>query len=439
MLSLEESVRQFIASEQLLTTGDSHLVALSGGADSVALLLALHRLGYHVEAAHCNFRLRGSESDRDEAFARNLCGRLGVAFHTIHFDTRTYASLHKVSIEMAARELRYRYFEQLRQDIGAGGICVAHHQDDAVETLLLNLVRGTGIHGLTGLRPRNGHVVRPLLCVSRAQILHYLNDLGQDYVTDSTNLVADVTRNKIRLQILPLLHDINPAASASIAKTARRMSAVERVFNRSVQASLEQLTENNRLPIGELLQHPAPEYLLFEWLTPRSFTPQQIEQIFDSLDVPSGRIFCSATHQVAVDRGCLVVEECRPQLPTRSIPEPGTYRYTEDEKWRFTLTDGAAISKKPECATLDASSLRFPLTIRPVQAGDRFQPFGMSGSRLVSDYLTDLKLTVFEKRRQLVVTDATGTIVWLAGKRTSQRFAVSTSTRQTLTIEVLKG
>ena len=168
---IEETVRQYIAKEQLLSADALHLVALSGGADSVALLLILKRLGYTVEAVHCNFHLRGEESNRDEIFVRELCEKVEVKLHLIHFDTVAYAELHQVSIEMAARQLRYRYFEQLRQDIGAEEVCVAHHRDDAVETLLMNLVRGTGIHGLTGIRPRNGHVVRPLLCLSREQIV----------------------------------------------------------------------------------------------------------------------------------------------------------------------------------------------------------------------------------------------------------------------------
>ena len=162
-----QKVSEFIAKHQLLSHDDLHLVALSGGADSVALLLILQQLGYRIEAAHCNFRLRGEESDRDEEFVKSLCRKRNIQLHIIHFDTNEYAALHQVSIEMAARDLRYGYFRQLCQDIGATSVCVAHHRDDAVETSLMNLLRGSGIHGLTGIRPKNGHVVRPLLCVSR--------------------------------------------------------------------------------------------------------------------------------------------------------------------------------------------------------------------------------------------------------------------------------
>ena len=230
-------VADFIAKHQLLSRDGLHIVALSGGADSVALLLVLKQLGYRIEAAHCNFHLRGEESDRDEAFVCQLCAEQNIPIHRAHFDTRDYAALHKVSIEMAARELRYGYFHQLRQDLGAETVCVAHHRDDAVETLLMNLMNGSGIHGLTGIRPKNGAVVRPLLGVSRADIEEFLHSIGQSFVTDSTNAVDDVLRNKIRLHLIPLMQQILPKSSETIAKTAAYMKEVEQVFDAAVQTA----------------------------------------------------------------------------------------------------------------------------------------------------------------------------------------------------------
>ena len=429
VLNIEKAVGQFIAEEHLLSHGALNLVAVSGGADSVALLLILRRLGYQVEAVHCNFRLRGAESDRDEQFVVSLCREQGVPLHISHFDTNTYADIHQVSIEMAARQLRYRYFEQLRCDVGASEVCVAHHRDDAVETLIMNLVRGTGIHGLTGIRPRNGHVVRPLLCVSRADILSYLDSCGQPYVVDSSNLVPDVVRNKIRLEVLPLLRQINPAASENIAQTARRMSDAERLFNAAVRSAVEQLVVGGAVSISDLLRQPSPECILFELLSPHGFSPAQVQQIAAILHAPrSGCLFQSPTHELTVHCGSLIVEERRQPLPELTIPEPGLYRYTEEVSLRISLTDDVVVSRSPQCATLDAAKVRFPLTVRPVRPADRFSPFGMKGSRLVSDYLTDRKLSIFEKRRQTVVVDAEGCIVWLIGQRTDQRFAVDGST-----------
>lgn len=432
-----QRVKAYIARYGLLEYGQRHLVALSGGADSVALLLMLRQLGYSVEAVHCNFKLRGPESDRDEQFVQQLCHRLGLMLHVVHFDTRSYAELHHVSIEMAARQLRYGYFQQLRLDTGAQTVCVAHHQDDAVETLLMNLLRGTGIHGLTGIRPRNGHVVRPLLCVSRAEILSYLQASNQDYVTDSTNLVADVVRNRLRLEVLPLLHAINPAASAGIARTAQLMGEAELVFNAAVSSALDMLVVDHTISIDRLLAQPSPEYLLHELLSPMGFTPSQVKQLTACLTASEGgQVFRSAAYEVAVDRGRIIFEQRRAPLPMLRIPEPGNYSYAEDMMWRVTQTCQVAVSKQPHCATLDADKVDFPLTVRPTAVGDRFHPFGMKGTRLVSDYLTDRKFSILEKRRQLVVTDGHGSIVWLVGQRTDQRFAIDSATRRVLTLTV---
>ena len=433
MNTLKGRVGAYIEKEGLLPKKELHIVALSGGADSVALLLVLKQLGYDVEAAHCNFRLRGEESDRDEQFVKALCLQNKVPLHLIHFDTKAYAELHQVSIEMAARELRYRYFEQLRQDIGAEDVCVAHHQDDAVETLLMNLIRGTGIHGLTGIRPRNGHIVRPLLCVTRAEIVRFLDSLHQPYVTDSTNLVPDVVRNKIRLEVLPLLQQINPAATENIARTARWMSEAEKVYNDAFNISL--FTSHSSLftsPISTLLTKPSPECFLFELLTPHGFTSSQVEQVFDALKGPSGRVFQSPTHELLIDRDQLIIEERHEPFAPMRIPESGLYRLPDGRQFRAETSDEVAVSRDPHCATLDASKVRFPLTLRTVQTGDRFQPYGMKGTRLVSDYLTDRKRTLFEKRRQLVVTDAQGEILWLVGERVAHCYAVTDATRSIL-------
>ena len=216
-------VQEFIGKQQLLADDARVLVALSGGADSVALLRILLSLGYRCHGVHCNFHLRGEESNRDERFVTELCHALGVPCEVVHFDTLAYAAEHKVSVEMAARELRYREFERLRQEHHLDVIAVAHHQDDAVETLLLNLIRGAGINGLTGMKVRNGPIVRPLLCLTRDEVVNYLEYLGQPYVTDSTNLTDMYARNKVRLQLLPLMEQINPAAKSNIMQAAMHL------------------------------------------------------------------------------------------------------------------------------------------------------------------------------------------------------------------------
>ena len=499
-------VRHFAHHHQLFTPRGKYIIALSGGADSVSLLLVLKHLesefDISLEAAHCNFHLRGDESLRDEQFCQQLCRRLHVPLHLVHFDTHAYADLHHVSIEMAARDLRYTYFEQLRRDIRAQDICVAHHRDDSVETLLLNLVRGTGLRGLRGIQPRNAHIIRPLLSHSRQQIEQYLDALGESYVTDSTNLHNDVKRNKIRLNIIPLLRELNPSASQSIFETSLRVTEALKIFDDAIQRSIADVTtppsgdtcrgctclkcpnqsvencpnqpllvhlrqvpplsnctnqpvadvtipqtqnsklktQNSKLIISvpRLKQQPSPEYTLHEILSPRGFTSAQIEQIYTSLDtIPTGKIITSCTHELAFDRSTLILQ---PKTPTplvrpMHIPETGTYVLSDNLKLKVETEecgDRYEPCRTADCASLDASDIKFPLTLRHIQPGDRFVPFGMTGTKLLSDYLTDRKKNIFEKRAQLVLTDAQQRILWLVGERTDNRFRITPNTQQAL-------
>lgn len=431
-------VERYIEKHKLLKPSELYLVALSGGADSVALLLLLKNAHFNVHAAHCNFRLRGEESDRDEAFCVELCRRLGVELHRAHFDTREYAELHKVSIEMAARELRYKWFEQLRQDIGAAGICVAHHRDDSVETVLLNLVRGTGLRGLTGIQPRNGYILRPLLCVSRVEIEAFLKEKGQKYVTDSTNLEADVQRNIVRLEVLPLLRKLNPAVAENIQRTAENLVEAQQVLN----VAIAKINGSNILNLSDIEIYDSSEYLAFEWLKKYGFNGNQVRQI---LEAETGKIISSMTgYDVLKDRGRLIVEPALEPFKPMRIPEEGTYvmggsdaefvgKNTENKTLRVRKMP-VYVSKDPHIATLDATKVSFPLTVRRVEEGDWMQPYGMKGRKLLSDLMTDLKMTVFEKRRQLVVVDSQGVIVWAIGLRIADFVAVSDAT--TTVVEV---
>ncbi len=423
---------KFISSQQLLSADGLHLVALSGGADSVAMMLVLKALDYRIEAVHCNFHLRGEESDRDELFVKDLCNREQVPLHLIHFDTNEYASLHQVSIEMAARELRYRYFAQLIEDMGADTVCVAHHRDDAVETLLMNLLRGAGIHGLTGIRARNGHIVRPLLCAGRKDILRALESIGQEYVTDSTNLEPDVLRNKVRLQLIPLLRKLNPAASENIARTSYYMSEAEKIYD----AWFDTAAHGDNLSISSLMSSPSPLCVLHEWLAPFGFNRIQISEILESIaSAQSGREFSSPTHTLVIDREELILAPIEPPMKPFVIPETGLYRIEETTSLRVSLIEGSSeISREPDVCTVDAAKVKFPLTLRPVQAGDRFVPFGMKGSKLISDFLTDQKLSLIDKRRQLVLADSTGLIFWVLGLRTANPCRVTPSTSSILRI-----
>ena len=418
-------VKDYIKQHNLLNSNDLYIVALSGGADSVALLLFLDEMGYQVHAAHCNFHLRGAESDRDEAFCESLCLQKNIPFHRIHFDTLTYAETHHVSVEMAARELRYGYFEQLRKDIGAAGICVAHHRDDSVETVLLNLIRGTGLRGLTGIQPRKGYILRPLLCVSRQEIEHFLQERGQEYVTDSTNLVADVLRNKLRLQIIPLLQTLNPAAIDNILRSTEHLAEAQLVLD-SISYKLKSVKQ---LYFSKLEEFGSREYALYEWAKQYGFNGPQVK---DMLTAETGSVFSSSMgYDLLVDRDSYLVEPILKPYKEVRIPEEGTYILDEITKIKVKKCP-AYVSKNPSVATLDAQKVAFPLTVRRVEEGDRMQPYGMRGTKLLSDLMTDCKLSLFDKRRQLVVVDAQGVVIWAVGLRVSQQVAVTDHTSEVL-------
>ena len=418
-------VKDYIKQHNLLNSNDLYIVALSGGADSVALLLFLDEMGYQVHAAHCNFHLRGAESDRDEAFCESLCLQKNIPFHRIHFDTLTYAETHHVSVEMAARELRYGYFEQLRKDIGASGICVAHHRDDSVETVLLNLIRGTGLRGLTGIQPRKGYILRPLLCVSRQEIEQYLQAKGQSYVTDSTNLVAEVQRNVVRLKVLPLLETINPAVADNIQRTAENLTEAQSVLD----VAIENIRNAKILEYRELERFDSREYILYEWAKQYGFNGPQVK---DMLTAETGSVFSSSMgYDLLVDRDRYAVELSLKPFKNVRIPEVGNYVLPNDNKLSVVKC-APNISKDCNKATLDAHKVVFPLTVRRVEKGDWMIPYGMQGRKLLSDLMTDNKLSVFDKRRQLVVVDAQGVIVWAVGLRTDNRCRVDADTQEVL-------
>lgn len=438
-------VKRYIETNQLLSANGLYLVALSGGSDSVALFRVMIDLGYRIEAMHCNFHLRGAESDRDEAFCENLCAEQNVPFHRAHFDTMSYAALHKVSIEMAARELRYNYFEKLRADLAADGILVAHHRDDSVETLLINLIRGTGLHGLQGISCKNGYIIRPLLDVSRDEIVNYLDDAKQKYVTDSSNNIDDVTRNKIRLNIIPLLNKINPSASVDIAKTANRIRQAAYIFDEAIKKSVNKVVVKKTdsciyIDLSKLKSMVSSEYILYSIIHDYSFSPSQIEQISENFDAPSGKMWTSKTHNLLVDRGMLIVCKINSYDNNKrimKIPENGNYFYNENLEFRFKVSDITADftpSKVADMITLDADKIHFPLTIRHIKTADRFVPFGMDGSKLLSDFLTDNKLTVFDKQQQLVIEDAQGNIIWVVGIRTDNRYRITCKSKRCLAI-----
>lgn len=459
-------VKTYIDTHKLLRPDGRYIVGLSGGADSVALLLILKELGYCVEAAHCNFHLRGKESQRDEEYCINLCKEQDVKLHLTRFQTAEYAELHKVSIEMSARTLRYNYFEALRQDIGADAVCVAHHRDDSVETVLLNLVRGTGLRGLMGIRPRNKYIIRPLLSCSKADIEAYLAVKEQAFVTDSSNLVADVKRNKLRLEVVPTLKEINPSFDETIIKMSESIGEAQKIINASLKSAfssivsvenddadtlfsqlqdgtLKQTLPNLRIDIAALKAYVSPEYFLFYLLIPYGFTSPQVRGIASSLLSETGKGYITDSYTLLFDRKMILVSQREKTAPKPlELLETGKYIYSEHcsiEIKEEAVDCNFTIPTASNEIVVDKAKVHFPLVLRRTATADRFRPFGMRGSKLVSDYLTNLKVDAVSKRKQLVLVDGNGEIMWVVGRRSSETYRIGSTTTTALRIRFLSS
>ena len=407
----------------------------------MALLSVLVRLGYACVALHCDFHLRGEESERDAAFARTFAESLGVPFYQTDFDTVAYAREHHLSIEMAARALRYAWFEELRERLGAQAIAVAHHRDDSVETVVMNLIRGTGIRGLTGIRPRNGFVVRPLLCVSRADIVAWLENQGIRYVTDSTNLSDAYTRNFIRLNVLPLLERINPSVREAIARSAEHLSAVASVYAYEIARAREEvIVSEGCLSIEALCRFPAPEAILYELLKEYGFSRWVSAEVFDALRKESGKVFYSKTHRLLKDRAYLwIVPLEREAEKTSFLLDPSREIYREPVGLTFRelpITPDFQIEKNRRFAYFDADKLRLPLTLRKWREGDWFVPFGMKGRQKLSDYFSDHKFSRIEKEKAWLLCSGDA-IIWLIGERADNRFRIDSGTKRVLAVNFL--
>ena len=444
----------FAAQQHLFPSGQAVLLAVSGGRDSVVMAHLFHRASIPFAIAHCNFHLRPGDCDRDEAFVRSLAASCGVPCHVASFDTRAVAAATGESIEQAARRLRYEYFAQLiaQNSKLMTAVATAHHLDDSIETFFLNLFRGTGIAGLHGIRPysklktQNSKlitVVHPMLCFSRADIDDYVRRHGLHYVEDSTNAELDARRNRIRLQLMPLLRELYPSVDDTMRANMERLHDTEIIYRASVDELRAQLVHpcTPRLPGLDLPMlaldiealssfHFPLSTFIFELLQPYGFSAAVAADIAAALHAPrTGSRFISPSHEAVIDRNRLVIAHLAPVV----APTLTTLRSPFSAHHSPLSTVGT-----PLVEHIDAASVSLPLAVRPWQPSDRFHPLGMRGSRLVSDFLKDCKLNAIEKRRVHVAVDAGGRIVWVIGLRLDDRFRLTETTTEILSLSVEK-
>ena len=418
-----EQLQAYINRYNLIAEGDKVVLALSGGIDSMVLAGLLLKSKVEFVAAHCNFHLRGEESDGDEKFVRDYAERNGIQCFVKHFETEKYAAEQGISIEMAARDLRYAWFEELRQQLNYDKIAVAHHADDQAETFFINLLRGAGLNGLKGMKPQNGVIIRPLLWASREQIRKYAVENQILWREDHTNAESVYLRNKIRNQLLPVFDELQSEARQGLYKSLEHLAAENELYRELLQEKLCQIIEYNgdiqRIPHSAFLIQHSSFQLLFEWLRQYGFNTDQCHFIYDALGSGVGNQYCSPTHCVVIGRDDLQLSEIKEKTDDEIQIEIGEEEILFPVHLCFSKLEKTAdffIDKSPYVAQLDFDKLKFPLTLRHWRHGDRFHPLGMKGSKLLSNFFVDQKFTEYQKQN-------------VVGYRIDERFKVSNSTK----------
>ncbi|ESU28269.1 tilS protein [Flavobacterium limnosediminis JC2902] len=416
--------------------GKKLLLAVSGGIDSMVLVELLHHLKFDISVAHCNFNLRGDESDGDTEFVKSTCEKYSIKFYVKHFETKEYANLHKLSIQVAARQLRYDWFNELLEKKGFDYLLTAHHLDDSVETFLINFTRGTGLEGLTGIPQQNEKIVRPLLIFTREDIEEYSKENNIEWREDSSNASDKYLRNKLRHKVIPILKELNPGFSDSFLQTLENLQQSESMVDdasRIVYHEVVQDSDNEkRINLSELMMLPNYQAYLYQWLKPFRFTAWK--DIYDLVSAQSGRQVFSEEYRLLKDRDTLILAK-KNELKLEVYP---VYEDVENlnvplkisvcNKSDFRLDD-------KRCIFADKDTLKFPLEFRKWEEGDYFYPFGMTGKKKLSKYFKDEKFSLIDKENTwLLCSD--NEVVWVVGKRADRRFSVNETTRNIIKIEL---
>lgn len=443
-----DSFKIFLSEKCLFQGSERVLLALSGGVDSMVMAHLFREAGISYGIAHCNFQLRGEASDGDEQLVRRYAKASGIPFYHSAFSTKEIAEKEGESIQVTARRLRYEWLEKIRREEGYDLIATAHHLNDTAETVLYNLAKGCGIRGLLGIPVRREQIIRPLLFATRQEVEAFAAERGIDWREDASNLETYYVRNKIRLEVLPLLKAVNPQLEKTMAANIQRFRDTEALFQFAVEdiarrVKKEEAPGSITIRVEDLANYPAPATVLYEILRPYGFVPAQAIAVLERAEGQPGAIFLSREWRLLIDRGEIRLEPVQNieevpielQLTTSSAAVP--------EGWfDIDRLDGkpAVISADPHTAMLDADLLEWPLRLRRWKPGDFFYPFGMKGQRKkLQDLFTDEKLSRFDKEKVWIIETANGDICWVAGYRIDDRFRISSSTSRYLVLKYHKN
>ncbi len=433
------SVKDNIYKNNLFTKKNKILLAVSGGADSIFLLFVLKDLGYDIQIAHCNFNLRDVESDQDEQFVKDIADKYSIKCYVRSFDTLKYAEENKLSIQMAARQLRYDWFEELLVENNFSCIATGHHKDDSIETFLINLIRGSGISGLCGIQMINNKIVRPLLSFKRNQIEEFLTKKNIKYRNDSSNSDIKYLRNNIRHQLIPLLKEINPKIQETISNEIEMLNGINNIFKEKVDEIRKSIIIKREdlfiIKISDLLNIRNLEVVLYELLRP--FGSFQVKKIINSLRLQSGKQFFSNTHCILIDRECIIIS-LKKETNNKEIKIFRAYHEISTPLYmKFSETTDLSIVNIPFFAKFDLYKLTFPLILRKWKKGDKFIPLGMNNFKKVSDFFVDEKYSLNDKKEQWILCSEED-IIWIVGKRIDDRYKIASNTKKTYIAQLLK-